>query len=101
MGTYEKYAWDISGEAARNAGASYERYFVPSIGRPFARLVIEAPDLRQGERVLDVACGTGVAARLAAERVAPTGTVVGRPESGNAGGGPKHFRRRRVAARGG
>jgi ubiquinone/menaquinone biosynthesis C-methylase UbiE len=77
MGTYEKYAWDISGEAARNAGASYERYFVPSIGRPFARLVIEAPDLRQGERVLDVACGTGVAARLAAERVAPTGTVVG------------------------
>jgi ubiquinone/menaquinone biosynthesis C-methylase UbiE len=77
MTTYKKYAWDTPGEAARNAGASYERYFVPSIGRPFARPVIEAPNLRQGERVLDVACGTGVAARLAAEQVAPTGTVVG------------------------
>jgi ubiquinone/menaquinone biosynthesis C-methylase UbiE len=77
MTTYEKYAWDTPGEAARNAAASYERYFVPSIGRPFARPVIEAPNLRQGERVLDVACGTGIAARLAAERVAPNGTVVG------------------------
>jgi ubiquinone/menaquinone biosynthesis C-methylase UbiE len=77
MTTYEKYAWDTPGEAARNVGATYERYFVPSIGKPFARPVIEASDLQQGERVLDVACGTGVAARLAAERVAPTGTVVG------------------------
>jgi ubiquinone/menaquinone biosynthesis C-methylase UbiE len=77
MTTYEKYAWDTPGEAVGKAGASYERYFVPSVGRPFARPVIEASDLRQGERVLDVACGTGVAARLAAERVAPTGTVVG------------------------
>lgn len=77
MTTYEKYSWDTPGEAAANVGASYERYFVPSIGSPFARPVVEAPDLRRGERVLDVACGTGVAARLAAERVAPTGTVVG------------------------
>lgn len=77
MTTYEKYAWDTPEEAARNAAASYEQYFVPSIGTPFARPLIEAAGLRQGERVLDVACGTGIAARLAAECVAPTGTVVG------------------------
>ncbi|MGH9008444.1 MAG: methyltransferase domain-containing protein [Acidimicrobiia bacterium] len=77
MTTYDKYAWGTTEEAARKAAASYERYLVPSIGRPSARPVIEAATLRVGERVLDVACGTGVAARLAAEQVAPTGTVVG------------------------
>lgn len=77
MAIYEKYSWGTAEEAARQAGASYERYFVPAIGRPSARPVVEAAALREGERVLDVACGTGVAARLAAEQVAPTGTVVG------------------------
>jgi ubiquinone/menaquinone biosynthesis C-methylase UbiE len=49
--------------------ANYERYFVPAIGRPLAHDLIELADLRAGERVLDVACGTGIVARLAAERV--------------------------------
>lgn len=67
--TFEKYAGQT--------GENYERYFVPVIGAPAARPVIDAAALRPGERVLDVACGTGVAARLAAERVGPTGTVAG------------------------
>jgi ubiquinone/menaquinone biosynthesis C-methylase UbiE len=67
--TYEKYAGD--------PGENYERYFVPSIGVPSARPVIEAAGVKEGDRVLDVACGTGVAARLAAQRVGPTGAVAG------------------------
>lgn len=55
----------------------YERYFVPAIGAPTARVVVDAAELRPGERVLDVACGTGTASRLAAPTVGPTGRVVG------------------------
>lgn len=42
-----------------------------------AQDLIEAAGPRAGERVLDVACGTGVVTRLAADRVGPSGVVVG------------------------
>jgi ubiquinone/menaquinone biosynthesis C-methylase UbiE len=67
--SYRQY----SDSAARN----YERYFVPTIAAPVAGDLLEAAQLQPGERVLDVACGTGVVARLAAARVGDDGRVVG------------------------
>lgn len=57
--------------------AVYEEFFVPALFRPWASRVIRAAQLRPGQRVLDVACGTGVLGREVAARVAPGGLVAG------------------------
>jgi len=62
---------------AGNAPENYERYFVPTIGAPLARTLVDRAELEAGQRVLDVACGTGVVARLAKEQVGTTGSVSG------------------------
>lgn len=63
---------DYGGTAAEN----YERHFVPVILAPLAADLLQTAALRPGEHVVDVACGTGVVARLAAQHVGETGRVV-------------------------
>ena len=68
----------VSGRSYRGTAAeNYQRFFVPCIGGPVAEDLIEVAHLQPGERVLDVACGTGVVTRLAAERVGATGLIAG------------------------
>jgi len=62
---------------SEDAAENYQRYFVPAIGGPVAADLIETAALNRGERVLDVGCGTGVVARLAADRTNPNGTIAG------------------------
>jgi len=60
-----------------SAAEIYERHMVPAIFGPWAEELLAFAPPKPGERVLDVACGTGVVARLAAQHVGPSGTVVG------------------------
>jgi len=60
-----------------NAAEFYESAFVPAFFAQWAPILCDAAELTTGQRVLDVACGTGIVTRTAADRVAPDGTVVG------------------------
>src|SRR5262245_44130093 len=60
-----------------DAGNAYENLFVSSLFREWAPRMMEAAHVQQGQRVLDVACGTGVVAREAVSKVSREGSVVG------------------------
>lgn len=56
---------------------AYERDMVPGMFRRWADMLVKLAAPRPGERVLDVACGTGIGARLAAAAMAGEGRVEG------------------------
>lgn len=55
---------------------AYERHMVPGMFLYWTQMLVKLAAPKPGEHVLDVACGTGVGARLAATEVGPTGRVV-------------------------
>lgn len=60
-----------------NPAETYESYMMPTLFGPWASRLVQSANPRPGERVLDVACGTGVVARQVASRIGPKGTIVG------------------------
>jgi ubiquinone/menaquinone biosynthesis C-methylase UbiE len=64
-------SFQISTEAAE----AYEAAFVPAFFAQWAPLLCDAAGVVAGQRVLDVACGTGIVARTAADRVGAANVV--------------------------
>jgi ubiquinone/menaquinone biosynthesis C-methylase UbiE len=56
---------------------AYERYLVPAFFEGCATQLLDLAPAAPGQRVLDVACGTGVVARRACQVVGGGGTVAG------------------------
>lgn len=65
----QRYGWD-------KAAAHYERFWKEPLA-PAQTLLMDLAALRPGERVLDVACGTGLVTLNAARAVGPEGEVIG------------------------
>ena len=66
-----QHQYSLTGSVAE----MYEQNMVPAIFARFAKGLLEFAQLHVGEHVLDVACGTGIVARLAWPQVAPSGRV--------------------------
>jgi len=58
-----------------NPAQTYEDYYVPAMFRPWAGILLRHAVPQPGERLLDVACGTGIVARESAPLVGPDGQV--------------------------
>jgi ubiquinone/menaquinone biosynthesis C-methylase UbiE len=55
----------------------YERWLVGPLFRPWAEAIFDEVELSPNHRILDIACGTGIVARVASKRVGNSGSVVG------------------------
>lgn len=66
-----------TGQVAASAAEIYEQFFVPALFIDWPPRVLAATDVQAGQRVLDVACGTGILAREAERIVGTDGSVVG------------------------
>lgn len=53
----------------RSPAEVYEEFFVPALFRQWGKVMADVAEISEGQHVLDVACGTGVLACAAAERV--------------------------------
>ncbi|MHC1711474.1 MAG: class I SAM-dependent methyltransferase [Solidesulfovibrio sp.] len=68
-----RFSWQLP----CNGPDAYERYIVPAWMGQWAEALVAAGAVGPGDRVLDIACGTGIVSRKAARLVGANGKVTG------------------------
>ena len=66
-------SWQLEG----NAPLAYDTQIVNVFLQHYSRRLVELAAIKPGDRVLDVACGTGVVTRLVANKIGSAGQIVG------------------------
>jgi SAM-dependent methyltransferase len=66
-----------AGQVTASAAEVYDEFFLPALFAAWTPRVVAAAALQPGQRVVDVACGTGVLAMEAALATSPGGHIVG------------------------
>lgn len=69
----KKSGWQLSGDGPN----AYEKYIVPAYTGVWAKEIVNRACLHEGEKILDVACGTGLVARIAADEQSNSGLIYG------------------------
>lgn len=64
-------------QVSGNAAEIYDSQLVPAMFAPWAPVLVDTAGIQSGDRIIDIACGTGVVARQAATRAGDAGWVVG------------------------
>lgn len=66
-----------AGQVVASAAEIYEQFFVPALFAEWPERLLEAAKVQDGNSVLDVACGTGILTRAAAQHAGETGSATG------------------------
>jgi len=66
-----------TGQISEDAAKIYEKVYLPALFQEWCPLAIQAANVKAGDSVVDVACGTGVLAIAVSEHVGPRGKTIG------------------------
>ncbi len=69
----EKSGWQL----CEDGPDAYEKYIVPAFSGAWAQDIVNRAALRNGDRILDVGCGTGIVSRYAVKALGQSGHITG------------------------
>jgi len=67
---------ELTLDELKNTASNYEKLMVPALFVSWTERILDEASIKPGDRILDVACGTGIVARTAIKHTGSNGTSV-------------------------